>query len=303
MIDFHSHLFSYPFFEALAAQSPLPGSVDDRLAGVAARAGLELPARDLARHWERWRTMLDQHEVDHLVSFASLPDEVPAVAEVKRLAAGRVSTFALVNPSTDGAVVRTRGLLTTGGFAGVLLFPAMHRFDPAGAAATAVYEVLDELGAIAVVHCGLLQVKLRDLLGLPRQYDFTLADPLRLIPAAQRFERVRFVIPHFGAGMFRETLMAGSLCDNLFVDTSSSNAWIKTQPIAMSLAQVFERAMGVFGPRRILFGTDSSTLPRGWRRDLLDQQLAAMAAARVEPADQARILDGNARQLLGLPGA
>ncbi len=300
MIDFHSHFFSYAFFETLAKISPLPGTPEEKLARVAAKTGLELPSRDVAQHWERWKKELDRCGVDHLVSFASLPEEVASLVEAKRLAAGRMTTFALVHPLAEGAKDKVRALLTTHGFSGILLFPAMHRFDPSGPEAAAVFEVVDELGAIAVVHCGLLQVKLRDLLEIPRPYDFRFADPLLIAPAANRFRRARFVVPHFGAGMFRETLMLGSQCENVYVDTSSSNSWLATQESKLTLADVFARALPVFSKDRILFGTDSSTLPRGWRDDLLSQQREALEKIGADAATREAIFHGNAKRLLAL---
>jgi predicted TIM-barrel fold metal-dependent hydrolase len=301
MIDFHTHFFSWPFFEALAKASPLPGSVEEKLARVAAKAGLELPSRDVGAHHARWSAELQRHGIDHCVSFASLPEEVPALVEARKLAAGRLSTFALVNPLVEGAGARTDALLDEHGFAGVLLFPAMHRFDPSGEECAAVLDAVARRQAVAVVHCGMLQVKLRDLLGLPRPYDFRFADPLRLVPAANRHRAARFVIPHFGAGMFRETLMVGSQCENVYVDTSSSNSWLATQVTKLTLVDVFARALDVFSEQRILFGTDSSTFPRGYRADLLLAQRQALEAAGGSDEALRAIFDGNARRLLQLP--
>ncbi len=300
LVDFHSHFFSRPFFDALAAQSPLPGEPEEKLADVALKTGIEVPSPDLRQHLDRWLSELDAYGVGHLVSFASLPEEIPAVAEAGSLADGRITPFALVNPTADGAPDAVRGLLGERGFRGILLFPAMHRFDLAGDAARAVFSAVHEHGAVAVVHCGVLQVKLRDLLGLPRPYDLSFADPLALIPSANAFSNARFVIPHFGAGLLRETLIAGTMCENVFVDTSSSNAWMATQPGRTSLVDVFERALGVFGAERILFGTDSSTFPRGWRQDLLTVQREALGACGVSEADREQIFGGNAERLLKL---
>ncbi len=141
---------------------------------------------------------------------------------------------------------------------------------------------------------------LRDLLGLPRAQDLAYANPLDLIPAANAFPGVKFIIPHFGAGFLRETLMAGSMCDNIYVDTSSSNSWMATQSPPISLEDVFRAALDVFGTERILFGTDSCTFPRGWRHDLMAAQWDALEACGLARDEKMTIFAGNAARLLGL---
>ena len=299
LVDFHSHFFSRPFFEALAAESPHPGSVDERVASVGKTAGIELPARSVSEHLARWVAELDTYGVHHLVTFASHPLEAAAVAEAADVAAGRLTPFAMINPRAEGAAATAEGLFGQG-FRGLLLFPAMHRFDASGPEARAVYEVAAGHRAVVVVHCGVLQVRLRDLFALPRPYDLRFANPLALVPAANDYPGLHFVVPHFGAGFLRETLMLGSMCENAYVDTSSSNSWLSTQPGAPDLVEVFQRALEVFGPRRILFGTDSSVFPRGWRHDLYLTQREALGAIAVEDEARAQIFGGNARRILSL---
>jgi predicted TIM-barrel fold metal-dependent hydrolase len=298
VIDFHSHFFSAPFFRALAERSPLPGDVDARLAAAAKKTGIELPGPDVAAHLARWIGELDRHGVEHLCTFASDPAEIPAVCEAAAMSKGRLSAFAVVDPKVAGAAEKIRGLLEAKKIRGVLLFPAMHGYRIRDAEARPLLEALAAHDGIAFVHCGVLIVKLRDLLGLPRPQDLAYADPLFVIPAANAFPRVRFVIPHFGAGMFRETLMAGSMCGNVFVDTSSSNSWTATQSPAPTMAEVFERALEVFGAERILFGTDSSTFPAGWRADRFEEQREAVGSTIASDADREAIFGGNARRLL-----
>lgn len=113
-----------------------------------------------------------------------------------------------------------------------------------------------------------------------------------------------FVVPHFGAGFLRETFMLGMQCENVCVDTSSSNDWMLSQPSTagdlgrLSLKTVFRRALDFFGAERILFGTDSSTFPRGWRADIKDAQLAALEQAGAQGSQLDAIMGGNLARLL-----
>jgi len=88
------------------------------------------------------------------------------------------------------------------------------------------------------------------------------------------------------------------------VDTSSSNDWMASHPSTagdsghLTLSTVFRRALDIFGAERILFGTDSSTFPRGWRADIRDAQLAALEAAGTKGASLDAIMGGNLARLL-----
>jgi hypothetical protein len=298
LADFHTHLFSRALFEALAAASPLRGTHPEKLERAARAMGVALPSADDEEHLARWLDEMERHGVSHMVSFASAPEEHPVLERLAARTQGRVSFFAYVDPRQDGAAPELARMLEQGTVRGALFFPALHHYAIHGSEAAAAFEVLDLHRAPAVVHCGLLRMPLRERFGLPRQVDLRCANPLDLIGPADRFGSVAFVVPHFGAGLLRETLLAGAQCANVHVDTSSSQAWLATEPARLSLADVFERALSVFGPQRILFGTDSSVFPRGWRRDVLLAQREALGACGVREEDRARILGMNAAQLL-----
>ncbi|MBL8857219.1 MAG: amidohydrolase family protein [Planctomycetes bacterium] len=300
VIDFHAHFFGRVFFETLAAQSPLTGDVRSKLAELSRRTGIQLPAEGAVEHAARWVAELDRHQVEHMCTFASVPEEVPAVCEAARHSPGRLSAFAVVNPRVEGAAARIRGLLEAGSIRGVLLFPALHHYRLSGSEARPLLAALDDHRAVCFAHCGVLIVKLRDLLQLPRLQDLTFADPLELIPAANAHPRTAFVIPHFGAGFLRETLMAGASAPNVFVDTSSSNSWMATQTPKPTLTEVFARALETLGHERILFGTDSNVFPAGWRKDRFEEQHAALRALGTSVAAEEAIFGGNARRLLRL---
>jgi predicted TIM-barrel fold metal-dependent hydrolase len=147
-------------------------------------------------------------------------------------------------------------------------------------------------GAAVFVHCGVLSVGVRKKLGMQSRFDVRLGNPLEVQPLALAFPTVPFIIPHFGAGFFREALMAADMCPNIYLDTSSSNSWIRYTP-GLTLEAVFSTALEVIGPSRLLFGTDSSFFPRGWQKGIYDQQKRALDALSVSASDQALIFAGN----------
>ncbi len=129
---------------------------------------------------------------------------------------------------------------------------------------------------VAFVHCGVLSVGVRKVLGLPSLFDMRYSNPIDLHGVALRYPKLRFVVPHFGAGYLREALMLCDLCPNVYLDTSSSNSWMRYEESHLDLRAVFRRALDVAGPKRLLFGTDSSYFPRGWNAHVFEQQSKAL---------------------------
>jgi predicted TIM-barrel fold metal-dependent hydrolase len=298
--DAHTHFFSRTFFATLAGMAPGGRPTDELLADLAARAGLALPPADDMALAESWLEQMGEAGIASMVTFASVPEEAAVVAEVARLSAGQLTGYTVVNPLAPTAPAFLDRALGELGLRGVVLFPALHHYHLGDEVVRPMLEKVRAARAVCVVHCGVLHVPLRDLLGLPRTYDARFASPLSVVRAACEFPEVPFVIPHFGAGMLQETLLAGAWCANIHVDSSSSNAWMRAMfPRVTGLAEVFERALAVFGPSRILYGTDSSTFPRGYRRDLLDTQLAALDSLGLGHEDRAAILGGNLARILG----
>ncbi len=296
--DAHTHFFSRPFFETLAKLSPREEDVATLLDEVAERTGLELPDEDVDAHTDRWLAEMGKHGVERMVTFASLPPEAEAVSRAAARSKGRLLGYTVVDPSAPNAAAFVERALGELGLRGLLTFPAMHHVLPDDPRCHDLYALAHACDAPVIVHCGILSVKLRDLLGLPRPYDMSFANPLSVVPAANRFPDVTFVVPHFGGGFFREALMLGAQCENVCVDTSSSNDWVRTQPGGMDLHEVFSQTLDVFGADRVLFGTDSSTFPRGYRADIRDEQLAALGASGASAEQVERVMGGNLARLL-----
>ena len=123
-------------------------------------------------------------------------------------------------------------------------------------------------------------------------------DPLAVQALAAAHPGLSVIIPHFGAGFFREALIAAEMSPNVYLDTSSSNGWMKYYP-GLTLAEVFRRAVAVSGPDRLLFGTDSSFFPRGWQRPIWEAQRAALDEAGIDAPGQMKIFGQNFDRLFG----
>jgi predicted TIM-barrel fold metal-dependent hydrolase len=177
----------------------------------------------------------------------------------------------MFNPLAGDADARLERAFTELNLKTVCLFPAMHHLRLDDPAVERVFAAAERHDRVVFVHCGVLSVGVRKKLGLPSRFDLRLGDPLAVAAVAVRHPQVPVVIPHFGAGFFREALMAADAAPNILLDTSSSNSWIKYFP-GLTLADVFTRALECVGPDRLLFGTDSSFFPRGWQQGVAEVQ-------------------------------
>ena len=289
--DAHCHFFSTAFFGALARQK--------------AGTGIPVSPDDLCRalEWDdpgtpealadRWVRELDASGVRRAALIASVPGDEASVAAASARHPSRIVGFFMLDPSAADAPDRVRHALTEHGLKGLCLFPAMHHVPLDDDRTLRVVETAAACpGAVVFVHCGVLSVGVRRKLGLPSRFDFRLGDPLAVSRLAMAFPNVPFIIPHFGAGLLREALMAAEACPNVHFDTSSSNSWVKYTP-GLTLDAVFKAALAVTGASRLLFGTDSSFFPRGWQRAIYQQQKAILDGLGVGADDAALIFGGN----------
>ena len=86
--------------------------------------------------------------------------------------------------------------------------------------------------------------------------------------------------------------MLCDLCPNVYLDTSSTNSWTRYEPSHADLKTVFRHALEIVGPRRLLFGSDSSFFPRGWHSAIFEIQSRAFYEMGIS-ADDARLIFGE----------
>jgi predicted TIM-barrel fold metal-dependent hydrolase len=293
--DAHLHFFSRGFYHLLAKQAGLDGA-----AAACARAGVELPPEQPEDFAAQWAAELGRHGVARAVLLASLPGDEPSVARAVQAHPQRFFGWFFANPLAEHAAARVEQWLNHG-LRGVCLLPAMHGYALSDERVEEILQVAERCHAIVFVHCGVLSVGIRARVGAPSPFDMRFSNPIDLHPLALRHPKLRFVIPHFGAGYFREALMTASLCPNVYFDTSSSNAWTRYLAPPPSLEQVFERALEVAGPQRLLFGSDSSFFPRGWVSAVYERQCQALSQIGVTAEDARLIFGGNLVRLMQTP--
>lgn len=294
--DSHCHFFSRRFFEALGREKFGTERPPDA-AEVARALGWEPPGEPeaLAR---RWAEELDRHHVSRAALMASVPGDEDSVAAALAACPGRFVGFFATNPVAPGSLERAERAFTRLGMRCACLFPAMHRYPLDDERVVALFELAARHRGAIFAHCGYLSIEARARMGLPTMMDMRFGDPLALSATAMRFPDVPVILPHFGGGFFREALMAAEASPNILFDTSSSNGWIRFEP-GLTLVEVFRRALAIAGPGRLLFGSDSSFFPRGWRRVIHGAQRAALHELGAEDGTVEQIFGGNFDRIFG----
>ena len=282
--DVHCHFFSTPFFSALGGDAAISALAWDPPGTADALA-------------DRWVAELDRAGVSRAALIASVPGDAASVGAAVHRHRSRFVGLFMLDPTTPDAAKTAATAIDTHHLRGICLFPAMHRFSVQDDRVLGVFEVAAERpGTVVFVHCGVLSVGVRKLLGLPCPWDIRFGNPLDLNAVANAYPMVKIIVPHFGAGLFREALMVADQCSNIVFDTSSSNSWIRYQP-GLTLSEVFKTALAVLGPDRLLFGSDSSFFPRGWVRDVYEQQSAVLDELGAGAEVREKVFGGNFERL------
>lgn len=290
--DAHIHFFSHTFYSGLSQQKKL-----DSAQALSPVLGWDIPGPDPVTLASQWITELDRFDVRRACLIASSHSDEASVAAAVEAYPNRFFGFFMLDPTKPDATDRMRAAMTNRYLDCVCLFPAMHTYSITDARLVPILEMASDSGLTVFVHCGALSVGVRKKLGLSAQFDLRYSNPLDLHPVALHFPQIRFIVPHFGAGMFRETLMLADLCENVFLDTSSSNRWGLYENL--NLRDMYQRTIAVTGTGRILFGTDSSFFPRGWNSEIFDAQVTALYEIGLDQNQAEQILRTNLERLFG----
>lgn len=298
IFDAHLHFYSHQYFRYLIRQKPNRLDINTELRNLATRGHIEIPGDDPLQLAKRWVDMLDKWKLERAILIASIPGDEDSTAKAFQAYPNRFAGFFVIDPNSHLLMDNATKRIREDRFRGVVLYPSLYHINVQDEWLYPLYNLLQDEHAIMVVSFGKLILRTREFAGMPFYVNEEFSNPLDLIPIAKKFPRITFIIPNFGAGKFEETLTVGKECPNVYVDTAGSNSWITDHPSKPDMRTVFQKFLDAYGAQRILFGSDSGLFPRGYRYDIVDNQLKLVQEMRLPTSDIKKIFYENLAQLI-----
>lgn len=298
IFDAHVHFYSNAYFKFLIKQKPNRADTNSELRNLATKGHLEIPGDDPVQLAKRWVDIIDKWKLERLLIISSIPGDEDSVVKAVQAFPQRLTGIITVDPNSNLLMETAEKRLKEQHMRGVMLYPSLAHINVQDEWLLPLFNLLQDIKGIAIVQFGKLIIRPRDYAGIPTQINEEFTDPKSLIPVAKKFPGIKFIIPNFGAGRFDELLEVGKQCPNVYVDTAGSNSWMTDHPTQPDLRKVYQRTLEVFGSSRILFGSDSGLLPRGYRYDIVDNQLKLAQEMRIPMNDIKKIFYENLAGLI-----
>jgi hypothetical protein len=294
VVDAHAHFFTANTLKAWSLRGRTREGFEQRTRSRTDMTSIELPdeSTDVAQQWVDEMNRYGITAMGFMVG-AEAYDEF---LEAKARFPGRFMGYANINPGDPEAAEKV-DKAARDGLQGIKLYPSswpeLHAYD---AACYPVYEAALKNRFPVFLHFGIT---------IGGQADLRHGNPLDIQVPSRDFPDLNFVIAHFGAGFFRELLLLQYQADNVYMDSSGSNSWMRYLPYDLDLRKIFERAITTGGAEKVIFGTDSTFFPRGFRINILERQYEAVRSlsegpdAIVSVEDIDAIFRGNILRLNG----
>ena len=298
IFDAHVHFYSNSYFKFLVRQKPNRADINTELRNLASRGHIEIPGEDPIQLAKRWIEIIDKWKLERLMLISSIPGDEDAVVKAVNAYPARFTGMFTIDPNSNLLMENATKRLQDNKLKGIMLYPSLYQIHVHDEWLFPLYNLIQQCDGIIYVHFGKLILRSREYAGVPLVTNDDYAHPKDLLPVAKKFGGIRFVIPNFGAGMFEETLDVGKECPNVYVDTAGSNSWITEHPAKPDMLRVFQKFLEVYSAKRILFGSDSGMLPRGYRYDIVDNQLKLVQEMRLPISDIKKIFYENTAGLV-----
>jgi aminocarboxymuconate-semialdehyde decarboxylase len=299
-IDVHGHVTP----PELLKKFPMPPSLGDIDGMVERKAALGITTTVVGSPVGAG-TMLPIPGIDN---YAQSPDSLERfhswVAETVRERPGVLVGYVYVNPLEGRDVERAAEWLREPEFAGLIVNSSVRGEFLDDERSDDFFAMAQETGAPVLLHPPAVPVgadamkKVGAVEHVVRPCDITMGVAAILLAGRlQRFPGLKLIAPNAGGALalLREKL-----------DMAQRRDQIEGPPLSAQLRQIhvdtatpslaaLRAAVEVFGPDRMLFGTDSPPLATP-----LDAALASIDALGLSDEDRAKVLRGNAIELFGL---
>jgi predicted TIM-barrel fold metal-dependent hydrolase len=267
VIDAHAHFMTYDTVRMFLDRGTTLDRLEQRARSLTDMKEFQIPEEG----WDTgrlWAEELDRYGITS-IGFMVGPESWEEFLEARKRFPGYFMGYANVDPASPDAVelVKRAG---RDGFQGIKLYPSS--WPQLRASSEEVYHIYEEAlkqGLLVILHFGIT---------IGTSANLASGNPLDIQVPAQEYPDLNFMIAHFGAGFFREVLMLQYQTENVCIDTSGSNSWMRFQPLDLDIMRLFEKAVKAAGTERIVFGSDSSFFPRGYRFNILEEQFHSVKA-------------------------
>ncbi|MFW9849533.1 MAG: amidohydrolase family protein [Candidatus Thorarchaeota archaeon] len=269
VIDAHAHFMTYATVKGFLDRASENGQ--DGLKKIQNRVQAHTDMKDFFipdESWDPGQMWIDELDKYGITAIGMMinRESWDEFNEVRKRFPGRFLGYAMINSVDEDAVdlVKRAG---ADGFQGIKLYPSSWDMPVYDERVYPIYEEAQKQNLLVVSHFGIT---------IGTEANLRFGNPLDIQKPAHDFPDLNFMIAHFGAGFFREVLMLMYQTENVYMDTSGSNSWMNFLPYDLTITKIFEKALKSGGPKRIVFGTDSSFFPRGFRYNILEQQYNAV---------------------------
>ncbi len=293
VIDAHAHYFTADTMKNWLTRGRTVKSFTSRTATRTDMTSIELPDET----WDtgqKWVDELDKYGIETMGVMVGVEAYDEFLETMKRFP-GRFIGYANINPKEEDAAAKVKQAAKDG-FKGIKLYPSswtgLKVYDEP---CYPVYDACLANDMLVFLHFGIT---------IGGQADLRNGNPIDIQVPSKDYPDLNFIIAHFGAGWFRELLMMQYQTDNVYGDSSGSNSWMKYLPYDIDLKQIFRKMITTGGSHKILFGTDSTFFPRGWRINILEAQVQACnelkADGVINDDDIYKMFYGNIKEMAHL---
>ncbi len=299
ILDGQIYLYSYNYFRLISQHHSYSDDIEQLMRRQARRLRIELPPQNPAILADRWAQELDRFGISRACLVADSVGDEYSVSESIRTNPSKFLGLIQANPQLSVIEDIIEDAVRDGQAKGIFLHPAWHRFSAGAEFVYPLYQLARQLRLVVYVDYGSSHSSLK-YRWAPHFWEFKYNNPKQLHFAAADFPTVPFVISRCTDDNFHDILHLGLLSPNVHVIVSPDDAFLSDNDGLHNFRERVELLVRAFGYQRLIFGTMSGELPRGWRSDRFRVFLNTMRELGLEDSQMSLIMGGNLRRIFRL---